>query len=82
MEPEVVPASPVGVQTALVVVSTATVVAIETSLPPDGGSCVVTATSPIRRTAEEEHHTGVRGTREKARPGGEEVDPGRVVVTT
>lgn len=82
-EPEVCPgypASPVGVQTGLEEVTTATVVAIETPLLPDGGSCVITAMTPNGRTGEQERHTGVRGMREEARPGVEEVDPGRVLV--
>lgn len=81
MEPEVepeYPASLVGVQTALEEVSTTTV-AIETCLLPNGGSCVITATTPTGRTGEREHHTGVRGMREEARPGGGEVDPDHVL---
>lgn len=86
-EAEVVPeypASPVGVQTAPEAVSPATVVAIGTSLLPDEGSCAITAMTPNGRTGEQERHTGVRETREEARPGGEEVAPDRglVVATT
>lgn len=83
MEPEVVPeypASPVGVQTALQEVSPAAVEATETSLLPDGGSCAITAMTPTGTTGEDERHTGLRGTRGAARPGGEEVDPDHVLV--
>lgn len=79
IEPEVVhqyPASPVGVQTALVAVSHATLVAIETPLLPDGGSCVITAMSLTGRTGEEGHRTGIQGTIE----GVGEVDPDLVHV--
>lgn len=83
MEPEVVPdypASRVGIQTALEEVSPAAVEATETSLLPDGASCVITAMTPTGTTGEEEHHTGLRGTREMTRPGGEEVGPDRALV--
>lgn len=83
MEPEVVPdypASPVGAQTALEEVSPATVVATEMSLLPDEGSCVSTAMTPTGRTDEEEHQTGIRGTREEAQAGGEVADPDLALV--
>lgn len=77
-EPEVVPdfpASPAGAQTALEEVSPATAAAPETSPLPDGGSCATTATTPTGTTGEGERHMEVQGTREQARPGGEEADP-------
>lgn len=87
LEPEVVqyhPVSPVGVQTILEEVALATVVAIETPLLPGGGSCAITAMNQSGRAGEEERQTGIRGMREQAQPGGEEVDLDlvHVVVTT
>lgn len=86
MQPEVVPyfpASPVGVQTNLGEVAPATLVAIETSLLPGGGSCAITATNQSGRAGVGECQTGIRGTRE-VQLSGEEVDRDlvHVVVTT
>lgn len=68
------PASPAGVQTALEAGSHTAVVATEMSLHPDEASYVITATTPIGTTEEEEHHTGVQRMREEAQVAGE-VDP-------
>lgn len=83
MEPEVVPDNPaslVGAQTALEEVSPGTVVATEMSLLPGEGSCASTAMTPTGTTGEEEHQTGIRGTREEAQAGGEMVDPDLALV--
>lgn len=86
MQPEGVPyfpASPVGVQTNLGEVAPATLVAMETSLLPGGGSCAITAMNQSGRAGVGEPQTGIRGTRE-VQLSGEEVDRDlvHVVVTT
>lgn len=76
------PDSPVELQTTQGEVPPTAVVAIEIPLLPGGGYCVITATSQTGRTGEEEHHSGIHGTREEV--GGElgDRDLAHVVVTT